>query len=103
MDNQVNELDAINEALEEFKSVETGTEILVPVTGGVFAKAELKDNKKLTVNVGAGTSVEKTIPETLKLVSQQSEELSKTREELLTNLQEMVKKAHKIQMELKNV
>ncbi|MBU0536789.1 MAG: prefoldin subunit alpha [Nanoarchaeota archaeon] len=103
IENQLSELDQINQALDDLTSVKEGTEIFVPVTGGVFAKAELKDNKNLLVNVGAGTTVNKSIPETRDMISNQINEIADTRDQLLEQLQKAVRKAQKIQEELQEI
>lgn len=103
VENQVNELESINQGLEEFSSTDSGTEILIPLSGGVFAKAELKDNKKLIVNVGAGTAVTKSVPDTRKLVANQIDELLKVREELLFQLQQYANKAQNLQQQLERL
>ena len=103
VESQVTELEAINQSLQEFSGTSAGTEILIPLSGGVFAKAELKDNKNLIVNVGAGTAVTKSIPDTCKLVTNQIDELLKVREEVLFQLQQHVNKAQKIQQELEKL
>lgn len=103
IESQLVELESVSQSLDEMGTVEPGTEILVPISGGVFVKAELKDNKELIVNVGAGTSVTKTIPETLKMIAVQTNEIVKAREELLVQLQIIVSKARKIQEELEKM
>ena len=103
IENQIIELESVNQSLEELGNVKPGTEILVPVSGGVFAKAELKDNKNLVVNVGARTSVKKTIPQTRKMITEQINEIAGTRDELLLQLQQSVKKAQQIQQELEEL
>ncbi|MCX6706922.1 MAG: prefoldin subunit alpha [Candidatus Woesearchaeota archaeon] len=103
VENQVTELEAINQSLQEFSTTSAGTEILMPLSGGVFAKAELKDNKNLIVNVGAGTAVTKSVPDTEKLVTNQMNELLKVRDELLFQLQQHVNKAQNIQQELERL
>jgi prefoldin alpha subunit len=103
IENQVNELTAINEGLEGFSTTANGTEILIPLSGGVFAKAELKDNKNLIVNVGAGTALTKSVPDTQKMVTDQMDELLKVRDELLFQMQQYANKANKSQQELEKL
>ena len=47
LNNQLMELMATSQSLEDAKDIEQGTEILVPLSSGIYAKAELKDNKNL--------------------------------------------------------
>ena len=64
------ELDAAAQAVEDISKTEKGTEMLMPVTSGIFVKGELKDSKNLIVNVGAGTAVTKTAEESKGLEKQ---------------------------------
>ena len=63
------------EALKELQDAKPNTEILAPIANGIFFKAELKDHKKLLVNVGADVAVEKTIPEVIGLLEEQKEKI----------------------------
>ena len=103
IETQIIELEAINQSLGELGEVKSGTEILVPVAGGVFAKAELKDNKNLVINVGAGTSVKKSIPETQNMIKSQIDEIANTRDEMLLELQKFVKKAQDLQKDMQKM
>jgi prefoldin alpha subunit len=71
----------INTAIETMKSLKenrVGTEILVPVGSGSFIKAELKDNQKVVIGIGAGLSVEKTIDEAREILESRDRETENT-------------------------
>ncbi len=59
------------QAVEDLEKTKIGSEILAPLANGIFIKAELKDNHKLIVNVGADATVEKTAAEVIKLLQEQ--------------------------------
>lgn len=86
---QQQELNNSLEALTELQKIKVNTEILAPIANGVFLKAELKDNQKLVVNVGAEVTVEKTIPEVIKLLAEQKEKITENIAEAETVLQEL--------------
>jgi prefoldin alpha subunit len=65
------------DALENFSKLKEGDETLMPLSNGIFARASLKDNKRLLVNVGNGVVVEKTIPDTIALMDEQLKELTR--------------------------
>src|SRR3989344_3258591 len=100
IENQMAELESMSISLEELSSVKPGTEIFVPVAGGVFVKAELKDNKDLVINVGAGTAVKKSITQTKGMIANQINDIASARDELLMQLHQFVSKAQKIQQDL---
>ena len=86
---QAEEIEMSASSLQELGNVKNDTEILCPVTNGIFLKAVLKDNQKLLVNVGADTTVEKTIPQVVEMLGEQRKKvLTKVKEgeQLLQNL-----------------
>jgi prefoldin alpha subunit len=91
--NQLNELTLTKQSLDDFKKLEEGTAILVPINPGIYAKAELKNNKDLLVNVGSNVSVKKNVEDTKKLINDQIEEIKKVQAQLLSNLQKLTSKA----------
>lgn len=89
LEEQKMELSIIKEGLKDLKATKTETEILVPVSSGIFAKAKLSDNTKLIVNVGNNVTVEKTIDETSKLIENQAMEIHKVQHQLIDDLTKM--------------
>ncbi len=76
--NQQNaELEISINALRKLGRTKINNEILAPIADGIFLKGELKDNQKLIVNVGSDVAVEKTIPQVVKLLEKQKEELER--------------------------
>ncbi|MBI2125064.1 prefoldin subunit alpha, partial [Candidatus Woesearchaeota archaeon] len=96
---QQKELDTSIEALTELQKIDLNTELLAPVANGIFLKAELKDNQKLVVNVGADVSTEKTIPEVITLLEEQKEKITENIVEAETVLQELYRHGHKLYRE----
>ncbi len=94
------ELDRMMESLDELAECRAGTEILVPLSSGVFFKAELKENSKFAVNVGANTVVEKSADETKELIRAQALELRRAAQELTEQLDRLAMEAEKLQIEL---
>ena len=98
--NQVQELNSTKEALDNISKTPLDTEIRVPVASGIFVKGKITDNKDVTVNVGAGAAVKKTIPEAKELIDQQLKEITNFRAELEVNLNQLVTKAQQLEKEL---
>ena len=96
MQGQQKELDASIEALSELQKTKINTEILAPIANGIFLKAELKDNQKLVVNVGAEVTVEKNIPEVLNLLAEQKEKIAENISEAETVLQELYEQGKRL-------
>ena len=94
------DLDISINAVKELEKTELNTELLAPIADGIFLKGKLEDNKKLIVNVGSGTTVEKTIPEVVLLLEQQKVEVNKRLMEADEVMQALSKEAMKIYQEV---
>ena len=62
-------------------------------------KAELKDNQKLIVNIGADVTVEKTIPEVLRLLKEQKEKITENLIEAESVLKELHEHGRRMYLE----
>jgi prefoldin alpha subunit len=68
-----------NMALDGVEKEKEGTELLVPIGGSSYVKAKLATTDKIIVGMGAGVSVEKTVPEAKELIKKRLEDLEKSR------------------------
>lgn len=78
------ELNSLNFGLDELKGGK-GKEILSPVGRGIFARTKLL-SEELTVDIGGKNFVKKSIPETKKIIEEQTEKLGEIKNELEKNL-----------------
>ena len=92
-----------NQGLEDAKKIKPGTEILVPLSGGIYAKAELKDSKNFIVNVGANIAVVKDLDSTKKLIENQIDEVKNLQEALVNQLQNQTTKAAMLEQEMNKI
>ena len=65
------EIEDSKEAIKELSKTKLG-EVLAPISNGIFIKANLTENQKLLVNVGAGTVVEKTSQDVIPMAARVS-------------------------------
>ena len=100
---QLLDLISTTHSLDDLKNVKPGTEILVPISSGVYIKGELKDNKNLIVNVGANTTVRKSLDDTKKIVEMQAEEMKGLQKQALEELQRLTNQAAIIEREMNNL
>lgn len=68
--------------LEGLEKEKENAELLVPIGASSYAKARLADSSKLIVGIGAGVSVEKTLPEARDIVRRRMEDLEKAKASL---------------------
>ena len=97
VDEQVSELNSNKIILNKFSELKSGDELRVPLSSGVYIKAELKDNKKLLVNVGSNVAVEKTPREVIEILDGQLTELISYRENLVLQMKQLIAKIEEIQ------
>ena len=100
LESQFIDLALMDQALDDIKNVKEGAKIFVPVGLGIFAKAELKDNKELLVNVGANVAVKKDIPSASRLIKKQLEEIRNVQEETMVELQRLSLHANSLEEEI---
>ena len=103
VEKQLMELMSTSQALDEFKKANKGDEILVPISSGIFIRANIKDNSEFLVNVGAETVVAKDIESTKKLMDRQVEEMTEFNTKINMQMQKMAMRASIIQNELKEM
>jgi prefoldin alpha subunit len=67
-----------NMTLEGIEKEKENAELLVPIGGSAYMKVKLASPDKVVVGMGAGVSIEKTLPEAKAIVKERLEELEKT-------------------------
>jgi prefoldin alpha subunit len=100
---QLVDANSTGRSLDEFKNLKEGSEILFPLTSGIFAKAELKGTTELLVNVGAGTVVSKDVPSAKKLISGQIMEMEKVHKRMADELNKSIERAGYIETQLQKI
>lgn len=103
LNNQLVELELVNKGLDDFKETKAGTGILVSLSPGIYARAELKNNEDLIVNIGANVVVKKKIPDTKKLIDNQINEIKKIREQMTGDIQKLILKASSVEKEINSI
>ncbi|HLC50162.1 MAG TPA: prefoldin subunit alpha [Candidatus Nanoarchaeia archaeon] len=100
---QIMEVASTSSSLDDFKKTKEGTEILVPVSSGIFARASLKDSSELLVNVGSGVVVKKTVEDAKKLLEGQLNEMQKVQKHMVDELEKMANKAESLEKQLQSM
>ncbi len=100
---QLVEMTATRNNLDELGKIQSGKEIFVPISSGIFAKAEIKDTSELLVNVGASAVVKKDITSTKKLIQNQIDEMKKIHGRMIAELEKMATKAAELEVQLQGI
>jgi len=72
------ELTYANMTLDGIEQEKENAELLVPIGGSSYVKVKLANPDKVVVGMGAGVSIEKTLPEAKAIVKERLGELEKT-------------------------
>jgi prefoldin alpha subunit len=78
MNAAMTDLTYANMTLDGLEKEKENAELLVPIGGSSYIKVKLADTDKVVVGVGAGVSIEKTLPEAKTIVKERLGELEKT-------------------------
>lgn len=89
--------------LEGLEKEGENAELLVPIGGNSYIKAKLQSIDKVTVGIGAGVSVEKTLQEAKEIVSKRIEELEKSIEELQRQFSQVIARIQEDQDRLQKI
>jgi len=74
----ITDLTYANMTLDGISAEKENAELLVPIGGNTYVKAKIADTNKIIVGVGAGVSVEKTLPDAKVTLKERLDELEKT-------------------------
>ncbi len=94
------QLEKTIESLEFFNSLDGSVEALMNLGGGVFAYVDVKNAKKMLVDVGAGIVVEKEVSEAIEFLKKKREIIQQNVSSLEQLLQQIAERARIIQQEL---
>ncbi len=97
---QIEDLNGIKEAIESMEKTKIGSELFVPISAGIFIKAEIKQNNELLVNVGDNVVVPKSIKDAITLVEKQEKEIQKYKETMASNHAMLILQQQQLEAEL---
>lgn len=79
MNAAITDLSYANMTLEGIEQEKENAELIVPIGGSSYVKVKLASTDKVIVGMGAGISIEKTVPEAKTIIKERLEEIDKTR------------------------
>tara|TARA_Y100000034_G_C6651365_1_gene285118 strand:- start:37 stop:438 length:402 start_codon:yes stop_codon:yes gene_type:complete len=97
---QSENIDNLLISLEEVSKTSPDTEILTPLSSGVFIKTKLKENKEVIMATGAQTTVKKPIKEAKSIIQEQKKEIEAVLKQLETDIQNYAVTIGTLQQEL---
>ncbi|MEM0007162.1 MAG: prefoldin subunit alpha [Candidatus Bathyarchaeia archaeon] len=86
----ITDLTYANMTLEGLEKQKENAELLVPIGGNSYIRARLETPDKVTVGIGAGVSVEKTLQEAKEIIRKRLEDLEKSRASLQQQFSQVI-------------
>jgi len=102
VDEQIGGLKNLIEMLKNLKEVKEGHEVYIPVSNGIFLKANSINSDDYLVNVGSNVAVPKTSEATQELIDKQINELENYKQELIMQITNLDAKAGEIEEEFRS-
>jgi prefoldin alpha subunit len=94
------EIDKTIETLEYFESLDDGVDALMNLGSGVFAYVDVKESKKMLVDVGAGVVIEREVKEVIEILKKRKEKITQGKEQYTQLLERIYAQAQQIQSEI---
>jgi prefoldin alpha subunit len=99
----VRDLTYANMTLENMEKEADNAELLVPIGGSSYIKVKLACTDKIIVGMGAGVSVEKTLPEAKAIVKERLDELERTMNSAQQQFAEVAQRINAGRSQLQNL
>lgn len=96
IDAGLTEIKLASSALAGLNDEAKGAQILVPIGGGSYVKAEVSDAEKVIVGIGAGVVVEKPVKEARAIVGKQLDELERLRLNIQQQLLQVIQRMEEV-------
>lgn len=103
VEQQISELQLSQISLDELENIKNGTEMRAPIGPGIFVKANLADNKKVLLDLGAKVLCKKSIPEVKEILQQKFDKMAKIHTTLLIEINNLIRDIAKLEQEFKAV
>ena len=103
IDEQNAELQLTLQGLTDLGNTKEGSRIMVPISSGIFAEAELKDKTNLLVSAGNNIIVRKTLSKTIGMIEERIAAVEIYKAEIDQNLAAHMKRAKELEAELNSI
>ncbi len=101
LEKQISELQSCQISFDELKNITPGTELLAPISQGVFVKTKLLDNSKIIINTGAKVFCKKSIEEAKEFMQSKINQVNEIHNRLVNEINVLAKNISSIEQELR--
>lgn len=103
MEEQNTELQLTLQGLNDLENSKKDSKIMVPISSGIYAEAELKETSSLLVSVGNNIMVKKTISKTKEMIEERISAVGVYKSEIDKSLVAHMRRAKELEAELNEV
>lgn len=96
LQNAINEYNMAKVTLDQLSKQEKEIDSIIPIGGGSYINATLKDTSKVLFDIGSGIVTEKTFDDAIKKIDERIENINKTRERVQSMIQQVESEASQI-------
>ena len=97
---QTEELETLKDAIHAIQKTKVGSEMFVPISSGIFVKAEIKETNEVLMNVGDNVVVPKNIKDAVALIQKQQTEIEGYEKTMQQNIQILLTHQQRLEAEL---
>ena len=101
IDKHISELQLTSLALQELEEIKEGIETLAPIGQNIFVKTNIKETKKIMMDLGSKVFAEKTLLEAQDVLDKRIEEFSQIKEKISEQAQEILNAINDIERKVK--
>lgn len=99
----ITDLNYASMTLEGVEQEKENSELFVPIGANSYIRAKLENPDRIIVGIGAGVSIEKTLPETKEIMKKRLESLEKTRTSLQQQLAQIADRINEDREKFENL
>ncbi len=103
LENQYMEVKSTTNSLEEIKKMDKGSDVLIPLGSGCFARGKITDRKEFLTDVGAGIVLDKDTKGINELLGERLKEIENSIAENQTQMETIAERVNKITSEIQSM
>lgn len=100
LEKQIAELQSCQFSLDELKSTKEGTEMLAPISPGVFVKAKLSNSEDVILDLGARVFCKKSSEKAKEIIQKKLEQVLDIRARIAAEINILMQHLRKLEQEL---
>ena len=102
LEKQIAELQTCQISLDEIKNSKKDSEILAPVSSGIFIKGKLENNSEVLIDIGSKTLCRKNVDEAKKIIQSKLDKALEVHEKLINEVNKVAQNLANLEKQIIN-